>query len=619
MNKLLDKQQINAIFDFSFENLLQSKFGEGDHICLLYGIDNLVLFPIKITIEILNLEFLEKVAKFLPIGIGIIGLLFIQNDDLYFDSDDISNEIITKLNEYDQTINCFGIREIFINENEKINKFFFHFVVKEILYQTNLEFEESYIKDLSDLNAKNEIKFVFNDCLKLLKNDYCLVYNKIILSKNFDKNQKTFIDNFAENKAIFKFSEKLVIEYKDVKDLEDKNHIKDMLENEMKYKNLPNSIFTNYSQLFEKLKLKNINKDDLFLFSNEIKFDVLINDNNDFHLIGLKDEILDISMNVSDLFINYECLIYKFSNPGSFVTNMNKLYNKIIGFMKILKDSYSEHEPLIQFINLKKLIVNPLFHSSPLLLTNNQEDNDFLSQKFYFNYNEKLLQNYYPVQYSLIEKSNKLFNVHTSLNEKLSETSKCSFVKGLYEYYHYLQDKWEDVGWGCAYRSLQCLYSWYLHNGIFNTKKYKDTPSILDIQKALVEAQDKSEKIINSNDWIGSFEITIVLNHFLNVECKVIFLSNGSEIKSKGREIMNHFNTVGSPIMIGGGSFAYTIVGINYDYTTGDCKFLILDPHYKEKDDINAITAQSGISWKTEKFFDKSNFYNMCLPQLSIN
>lgn len=28
-------------------------------------------------------------------------------------------------------------------------------------------------------------------------------------------------------------------------------------------------------------------------------------------------------------------------------------------------------------------------------------------------------------------------------------------------YYHYLQDKEKDDGWGCAYRSLQTIFSWF--------------------------------------------------------------------------------------------------------------------------------------------------------------
>lgn len=38
-----------------------------------------------------------------------------------------------------------------------------------------------------------------------------------------------------------------------------------------------------------------------------------------------------------------------------------------------------------------------------------------------------------------------------------------AMVKGSYEYCHYRQDDFDDTGWGCAYRSLQTVFSWFLH------------------------------------------------------------------------------------------------------------------------------------------------------------
>lgn len=36
-----------------------------------------------------------------------------------------------------------------------------------------------------------------------------------------------------------------------------------------------------------------------------------------------------------------------------------------------------------------------------------------------------------------------------------------SIVKGTYTFYHYGQGGFNDHQWGCAYRSLQTLYSWF--------------------------------------------------------------------------------------------------------------------------------------------------------------
>ena len=40
------------------------------------------------------------------------------------------------------------------------------------------------------------------------------------------------------------------------------------------------------------------------------------------------------------------------------------------------------------------------------------------------------------------------------------------------------------------------------------------------------------------------------------------------------------FTLQGTPVMIGGGVLAYTLLGVHFNESTGDCAFLILDPHY---------------------------------------
>ena len=54
----------------------------------------------------------------------------------------------------------------------------------------------------------------------------------------------------------------------------------------------------------------------------------------------------------------------------------------------------------------------------------------------------------------------------------------------------------------------------------------------------------------------------------------------GSDIPSHARELAVHFRTQGTPIIIGGGVLAYTLLGVYFNESTGDCAFLILDPHY---------------------------------------
>ena len=70
--------------------------------------------------------------------------------------------------------------------------------------------------------------------------------------------------------------------------------------------------------------------------------------------------------------------------------------------------------------------------------------------------------------------------------------------------------------------------------------------------------------------------------------------------------------------MIGGGVYAYTILGIEYDRVIGDCLFLILDPHYHGDDDFKTIINKGWCEWKTAALFQKENFYNICMPQIPI-
>jgi len=48
--------------------------------------------------------------------------------------------------------------------------------------------------------------------------------------------------------------------------------------------------------------------------------------------------------------------------------------------------------------------------------------------------------------------------------------------------------------------------------------------------------------------------------------------------------------------MIGGGVLAYTLLGIDFNERTGDCAFLILDPHYTGPEDLKRIHSGERVS-----------------------
>jgi hypothetical protein len=58
---------------------------------------------------------------------------------------------------------------------------------------------------------------------------------------------------------------------------------------------------------------------------------------------------------------------------------------------------------------------------------------------------------------------------------------------------------------------------------------------------------------------------------------------------------------------------AHTIIGIDYNPRLGDCRYLILDPHYTGPDQINNIIDGGWCAWKPATFWSKKDYYNLLL------
>ncbi|OQR66708.1 ufm1-specific protease 2-like [Tropilaelaps mercedesae] len=204
-----------------------------------------------------------------------------------------------------------------------------------------------------------------------------------------------------------------------------------------------------------------------------------------------------------------------------------------------------------------------------------------------------------------------LVNPHARLKNPARAT-RVGTVRGNYLYYHYMQQKFDDSGWGCAYRSLQTLCSWFLLQG------YTDlgVPDHRKIQETLVEIGDKETNFVGSKQWIGSQEVSFVLNQRMSINCKTICVSSGSELPSRAQDLIQHFEVHGTPVMIGGGQLAHTILGIALNDETEETQFLILDPHYTGPEDLHVVNTKGWCNWKPSTFWDKTSFYNMCLPQV---
>ncbi|XP_027339540.1 probable Ufm1-specific protease isoform X2 [Abrus precatorius] len=218
---------------------------------------------------------------------------------------------------------------------------------------------------------------------------------------------------------------------------------------------------------------------------------------------------------------------------------------------------------------------------------------------------------------SLRKGSSLLRDVHIGIPSSGVSGGTVSLLQGSYEYFHYLQDGFNDSGWGCAYRSLQTIISW------FRLQNYTsiEVPSHREIQQTLVDIGDKDPSFIGSREWIGAIELSFVLDKLLGVTCKVINVRSGAELPEKCRELALHFENQSTPVMIGGGVLAYTLLGVDYNEASGDCAFLILDPHYTGTDDLKKIVSGGWCGWKKavdnkgKNFFLHDKFYNLLLPQ----
>lgn len=103
-------------------------------------------------------------------------------------------------------------------------------------------------------------------------------------------------------------------------------------------------------------------------------------------------------------------------------------------------------------------------------------------------------------------------------------------VSGHYTYHHYLQDRFNDRGWGCAYRSLQTLCSWLALNGHIDADISEQIPPAhRRVQQVLVDIGDKPASLVGSREWIGSMEVGFYLDTALKVDhcslCQIFHLS----------------------------------------------------------------------------------------------
>lgn len=79
----------------------------------------------------------------------------------------------------------------------------------------------------------------------------------------------------------------------------------------------------------------------------------------------------------------------------------------------------------------------------------------------------------------------------------------------------------------------------------------REVPTLTEIQQTLVDIKDKPKSFVNSRQWIGSLEVSFVLDTLLNVTCRVLNVQIGESLSDYAHELANHFKKHGTPVMIG--------------------------------------------------------------------
>lgn len=178
---------------------------------------------------------------------------------------------------------------------------------------------------------------------------------------------------------------------------------------------------------------------------------------------------------------------------------------------------------------------------------------------------------------------------------------------GQFSYFHFGQGSFDDRGWGCAYRSAQMLLSWYTSDQACSEadKEMIGIPSLLDIQKALVAMGDKPASFEGSRQWIGSYEICLLLDWFYNASARVLSIHpDGRETRLRldgcqGKdisnsvlhvaeeivpEIHNHIKVHGTPCMIGrdgGGALVIAGIALQHETDIRNSRILVLGETHK--------------------------------------
>ncbi|CAK9033285.1 Ufm1-specific protease 2 (UfSP2), partial [Durusdinium trenchii] len=187
-------------------------------------------------------------------------------------------------------------------------------------------------------------------------------------------------------------------------------------------------------------------------------------------------------------------------------------------------------------------------------------------------------------------------------------------------FYHYGCDGEDDRGWGCAYRSLQTLWSWLQLNGLTR----QDPPSIREIQAKLCEMGVMEPAFsVGCSKWIGSQEVAWLVEANLGVSSRFFMLPRGTDLGEKIDELLAHLRQHRCPVIVCAGSLALTVLGVART-PSGPPRFLIADPHFRGRGaDLAALTSAKAtmeaykaipVAWRGLEAFASAGACTVLLP-----
>ena len=506
------------------------KYKEFDNILYTIGVDNIVLGLIKISSvssekeeanSTIDDSFLKNLKNTIPVGMYLNGAIAIYNENTFEDFETVLNEQVEKIKELN--------KELLIGKSEDDVKYLL-LALKELLY---LDDEDDFTFEFKKLgeNTDDSVEVNFSD--NLIK--------------------KYFSGSDAKYKFLVHHVEVLFNNQKDIDGLE--NIIELTKEQLSDDKDLDDTFDGSKNKgIILKLKQQDLiideNFDDQQNFT-DIKVDEYNKTNSNINKLYYANVQLGVKKNNDDEQIIENIKITDIDLENELKTN---LYLETIGVMtseckdneKLLKSMLSQLKDNIKNLlkeenefNQKVILYNELFNSipftlsalTPISLADNKlsikqtkenksivKDDIKLSKTFHID--GISFYDFGPILNVPDEKEEKkgdkyqhLLNPHLKISKILEPPSDShvirAMVRGDYYYYHYNQDNFNDAGWGCAYRSLQTVISWFILNT--SVGKNLKVPTIPEIQTILVKLGDKDKKIIGSTDWIGAIEVNLVL------------------------------------------------------------------------------------------------------------